>query len=485
MSYTIALSNAASGLRANAKMAETLSSNIANALTEGYARREVNLSAQQLDGSGRGVQVSSITTVENKIATVARRNMSAQNASDTIAFDATGHINTALGDVNSPLALARMMGELEASFVAAGNAPENLNFVRDIAQRANEITDKFSNVSADYQRIRQDADTNIAFEVEKLNFSLSQIERLNEEISKKFHSADDVSGFQAERARLIDDVSEMVPVNVISKDRGRIALFTAEGGTLLDYYRTEFSFTPTPIITPDLTAAAGDLSMISVNGTPTNFLASNGVWAGGKLEALMRVRDETVPQANAQLDGLARDLVERFQDPAVDPTLGATDAGIFTDAGGWFDVANEVGLAGRLELNSLVAPNSGELWRMQSGLNAVTPLNSGNATILANYADAIGSPRAGNPGLGTSVALSAAGFAGKITADAATVWGAWEARSTYSATQAQILEEKEANSVGVDTDSQLQMLIEVENAYAANARVMRVLDEMLARLMEI
>ncbi len=485
MSFTTAFSNSVSGLRASSKMAETLSSNIANSLTEGYARREVNLVAAQLDGSGRGVTVKGVTVIEDKLATMARRDMGARAAADNVAMEAASHVNNALGDVHSPLALARMMGDLEASFVSASNAPENLNFLRDIAQKSSVISDRFNTISREFMQLRQDADTQIGLVVEKLNRNLAEVERLNHEVVKNYSNNADVSGFKAERQRLIDEISEIVPVNVINKDRGRVALFTQEGGTLLDYYRSEFSFTQSPLITPGMSFAAGDLSGLMVNGDPVDVMNSNGVWAGGTLEAHFKVRDETIPNVNGQLDGLARDLIERFQDPATDPTLGATDAGIFSDNGAWFDVANEVGLAGRLSLNTLVGANSADLWRLQSGLNAAVPLNAGDASILSNYARVIQEARVGNAGLGTSIALGAAGFAGKIAADAGTDWGAAETRASYSATQAQVLKEKESNTVGVDSDIQLQMLMEVENAYAANARVISVLDQMLARLMEI
>lgn len=485
MSISIALANAATGLRANAKLAETVSGNVANALTEGYARREVDLRASDLDGAGRGVFVTGVRTAQDIAATRARRDMGAQDGANQTAFRAAERVNQALGEPNAPGSLAQMVGELDAAFVAARNAPSNQNLQRDIAARSVEITNKFKAVSTEYARVRQDADTQIAQAVDLLNTNLAEIERLNFEVERAWNANRDVTGFEATRQNLIDEISDLVPLNVIKKDRGRLAIFSAGGGTLLDYYRTDFAFNRTPMITHDMSAAAGDLSLLDVNGTPNEVIGGTGVWAGGKLEALMVVRDQTVPKSTAQLDGLARDMIERFQDPAVDPTLAVGDPAFFTDGGVWFDTANEVGLAGRIELNSLLEPSSPELWRMQSGLNAAVPLNAGDATILANYADAFAAQRPANAGLAVSVALGAAGFASEITGAAAIEWSTWEYRATYSATQSQLLRENESNIVGVDSDQQMQMLIEIENAYAANARVMSVADEMFSRLMEI
>ena len=57
MSISSAFSNATSGLTATSRLAEVVSSNIANAMTEGYARREVSLSAR----TGGGVSIDGVS----------------------------------------------------------------------------------------------------------------------------------------------------------------------------------------------------------------------------------------------------------------------------------------------------------------------------------------------------------------------------------------------------------------------------------------
>jgi flagellar hook-associated protein 1 len=45
--------------------------------------------------------------------------------------------------------------------------------------------------------------------------------------------------------------------------------------------------------------------------------------------------------------------------------------------------------------------------------------------------------------------------------------------------------EREIDATGVDSDAELQYLMVVEQAYAANARVLSVLDSLLMQLLEI
>ena len=57
MSISGALNNAASGLAASARLADTIANNVANAMTPGFARRTTELSSLALGGYGSGVRV--------------------------------------------------------------------------------------------------------------------------------------------------------------------------------------------------------------------------------------------------------------------------------------------------------------------------------------------------------------------------------------------------------------------------------------------
>lgn len=54
MSIASAFNFAISGLTASSRKAEVVSSNIANAMTEGYARRELSIASQTLGGTEIG-----------------------------------------------------------------------------------------------------------------------------------------------------------------------------------------------------------------------------------------------------------------------------------------------------------------------------------------------------------------------------------------------------------------------------------------------
>src|SRR5690606_42139683 len=73
MSLSASLANALTGLTASARAASVVSSNVSNALTEGYARRELHLSPQSVGGTGAGVKVDSVTRVVDRALVTDRR----------------------------------------------------------------------------------------------------------------------------------------------------------------------------------------------------------------------------------------------------------------------------------------------------------------------------------------------------------------------------------------------------------------------------
>ncbi|MDZ4136072.1 MAG: flagellar basal body protein, partial [Paracoccaceae bacterium] len=73
MSIAAAMSSALSGLTVAARSAELVSSNIANALTEGYGRRELEIGARVVGTTGQGVQVNGVTRMVDNVLIGDRR----------------------------------------------------------------------------------------------------------------------------------------------------------------------------------------------------------------------------------------------------------------------------------------------------------------------------------------------------------------------------------------------------------------------------
>ena len=209
--------------------------------------------------------------------------------------------------------------------------------------------------------------------------------------------------------------------------------------------------------------------------------------AGGSTR-LSRSATRCARQRRARLDAVARDLVERFDDPAVDPTLAPGAAGLFTDVGAAFDPATRSGLpAGSPSTRPSIPPRGGDLWRLRDGLGAAAPGPAGSALSLAALAAALHADRL--PGLGRlsrRPRAAAGGLSGRprlvarrrraATAETAAGYRRRPGRRRCAALEA---------AGGVDTDQEMQKLLLIEQSYAANARVIRPSTNLSTTLMGI
>lgn len=485
MSLSTSLSNALSGLNAASRGAQVVSSNISNALTEGYGRRVLETSAAVNGGQSGGVRVDGVRRDTNLALISDRRLSEAETGQAETRADALSRIEAALGTPDDADSIAARIAALESSLVSAASRPDSTTRLADVLSAAQGVAGTIQAAASDIQSVRMDAENAISQDVETLNSSLSRIAELNVEIRSHAGSNVDTSALYDQRQILVDRIAEIVPLRQIARDGGTIALYTETGAALVDGQASEFAFQPAGMIVADMTIESGALSGLTLNGEPVRATGGFAPMGGGRLGALFETRDVTAPSAQADLDALARDLVERFSDSSLDPSLAPGDAGLFTDRGAAFDPLDELGLSARIAVNAAVDPaEGGAVWRLRDGLGATGVGEVGNSTLLTAFADALTTGRPAVSGPFSGQVFSAAGLASEtVSRISVQAQNAIEGES-FSLARTNALKEAELAG-GVDTDAELQDLMLFEQAYAANAKVMQAVDQMMQTLMEI
>ena len=485
MSISGALSNALSGLNAASRAAEVVSSNIANALTDGYGRRELELSSRSLAGAGAGVKVDGIRRIVDEGVIADRRLADAAFGEVSVRLDFLSRIENSIGIPDDPQSLNGRIAALEASLVEASSRPDSEPRLQRVLARAHDLAGHFEAISDDIQGFRSDADQAIATQVDTLNSSLQRVADLNHEIRLSRGAGRDATGLMDQRQQTIDEISQIIPVKAVDRDFDQLALITPGGSVLLDGKAATLEFSPVGVIVPEMTLQSGALSGLSINGQPVSTSGGNAPIAGGSLAANFALRDETAVQAQTRLDAVARDLVERFQDPATDPTLGVGDAGLFVDGSGAFSAADEIGLSSRLGINAAVDPNQGgEVWRIRDGIGALAQGDVGQSSGLQSMLGALTDDRVPVSGGFMGAARSLSGLAGDFLSGIGSARQNAESDKSYLQTKAETLKELELEN-GVDSDHEMQQLLLVEQAFAANARVIQTVDEMIQSLLRI
>ncbi|MBC7137143.1 MAG: flagellar hook-associated protein FlgK [Defluviimonas sp.] len=482
MSISGALSNALSGLTASARAAEVVSTNVSNALTEGFARRELGLSSRSLGGEGAGVRIDGVSRVVNRSVLGDRRLADAAAANAGLRQQFHAGLERSIGTSDQAGSLTARMDDLESALIAAASRPDSEARLQQVLVGATDLARTINTVSGDIQAARMAADHEIAAQVTALNDALVRIDDLNATILAQRSAGSDATALMDQRQLLVDRVSAIVPVREVQRDHDQISLYTTGGAVLLEGNPVMVGFSAVGVITPDMTQASGALSGLTLNDRPMR-TTEDGVLGGGSLAALFAVRDELAVSAQGQLDAVARDLIGRFAAPGVDPTLATGAAGLFADGGLAFDPLDEVGLSARLSVNALANPaEGGALWRLRDGLGAAAPGDVGNAAILQALAGALAAPQIPASGSFLGAARSASGLAADLLSQVSGARQSADDASAFAGARQSTLAIALASD-GVDTDAEMQSLLMIEQSYAANARVISALDEMIRQIL--
>jgi flagellar hook-associated protein 1 FlgK len=483
MSISGAMNAALSGLNAAARGAEVVSTNIANAQTPGFGRRELVTTVRALGATSQGVQVAGILRHSDPVAVGDRRLAEAGSGGRDVTTAFLKRIETVIGTQDSETSLNKRIDALDRALIEATARPDSESRLASVAQAARNVTNHLATASTEVQSQRAIADDRIEDDVKMLNTSLQKVVELNAQILANNSSGRDATGLMDQRQKVIDHITQILPIRDVARDGGKVALFTTGGAMLVDGSASTFGFVPVGVITPDMTLQSGALSGLTLNGQSIPTSAEAGLISGGTMAAHFTLRDVFAPDMQNKLDAVARDLIERFADPALDPSRAAGDAGLFTDAGGVFDPANENGLAQRLRLNALADPQQGgQLWRLRAGLGATGPGDPGDSTLLQNWQSALIAQRNPVSGGFTTGTRSFGTLAADMVSGVATARLTAESESSFASARLDTLRGTELAN-GVDTDQEMQNLLLIEQAFAANAKVISAADDMIKTLM--
>ena len=485
MSITSGLSSALSGLNAAARAAEVVSSNIANAMTEGYGRRELQLSARTIGGSGQGVSVTGVVRRGDPILLGDRRLAQAGSGGRDATATFLKRLELVLGTVDNASSLGSRISDFDTALLEASSRPESEVRLSKVLESAKTLASHLAGAGSDIQQARSDADDQIESQVTQVNTALARIADLNGQIRATSGSSRDNSALIDQRQQAIDSVAKIIPLREVPREKGEIALFTTGGAVVLDGLPTQLSFTPVGVVVAAMTQASGALSGLTLNGKAISTTAEDGPISGGTLAAQFAIRDDLAPQAQAKLDASARDLIERFAASGLDSTRATGIAGLFTDGGAAFNVSNEIGLAQRLTVNAAADPaQGGALWRLRDGLGATAPGAAGNSQLLKDLQTALTTPRTPVSGGFMTGARSFATLVADMVSGVASARVSAENEASYSAARLDTLSTMELEQ-GVDTDQEMQSLLVIEQAYAANAKVISTIGDMMQKLLEM
>ncbi|WP_342727799.1 flagellar hook-associated protein FlgK [Bradyrhizobium sp. B097] len=360
-SLDIARSIAFSGLSATQVQISVASANISNADTKGYTEKTANQSSSVTSGVGTGVTISGITSAVDKL--LLKSLVGAD--SDLGAADTNNNYLTELqqlyGSTSSGnssttgTSLANTIAAFESALSSLASTPSSASLQSNAVSALAAVTNQLQQTSNGIQKLRSNADQDIASSVTDINSDLQQISDLNKQIKQEAAAGQSTADLEDQRNSALQDLASQMNVSYFTTSSGDLQVYTGSGQALVDSTAHPLSYTALPSVTASTTYSAGSssgFSGITVNGVDITSQISSG-----KVSALIALRDQTLPAAQSQLDELAQQLASSVnavsnQGTSVPPPTSLT---------GTATVSNSTSFAGTGTVRIAVADKSGNL----------------------------------------------------------------------------------------------------------------------------
>lgn len=458
---------------------ETVQQNIANANTPGYSRQTVVLSAtspyasisnapDQAQQFGTGVQILAVQ--RNRASWLdeqARDTSSSLGASTQSAnllasaqnlFDDPGSISDTSAFNPQDFGMRKLMANYFNDWQNVGNQPENAAPRTVLLQDANEMASKIRDTYRGLEAVRNQADTLLADDAQKVNQYLDQIAQLNVKIKQEIGAGNNPNDLLDQRDQALTNVSQYIDVSHKIEPTGDMIVYT--GGTVLvQDERVVNTLTTTP--------EPNNAGHLALQLTPRNdpadppspIVSKPFIPRSGEIAGIIHTRDVDIPGFENQLDTMAQQLVTQTNaiQTASFTANGTPGTAFFTASGPHFSQNIAVALTTPDQIatasTATGGPGDGTAAFNQGALATQALAGLNNQTLTGYYATLVGN-------VGTSVQI------------------AQRSQQRYDGHLNQINAQQQSIS-GVNLDQEFIDLTKFQRAYEAASRAMSNYDDLL------
>jgi flagellar hook-associated protein 1 FlgK len=346
---SVSLNAALTGLKAAQRALDTISTNVANAQTEGYTRKILPQETLLVNGTGSGVLTGTLVRNVDKalLRDLARQVSISQGA--LVKQNYLDKIQDFHGASDAGRSISSQIGQLADAFSNLSTSPDSTILLNNALNSAKLLATKFNDFSDLLNDMRTQAEEEIASTVSEVNSLLRKIADLNVRITGLTSGQQSNADLQDQRDLAIRQLSQYIEVSSFTGENNKIVVMTKQGQTLADDTVYPLVFQENQIL-PSSYYPGGGLSGLTIG--ETNGIALNPANAGGALSSLFEMRDQIVPTYTAQLDEMAQKLAMRFQDQGLE---------LFTDNAGNIPshvnpptTVSYVGFASQIQVNEAV-----------------------------------------------------------------------------------------------------------------------------------
>jgi len=332
MGLSASLATAMSGLRANQAALSITSGNIANAQTPGYVTETANQTELATGTGGSTVQINGASRA---IDLFVQKQLRTETGGQGYA-DQTSNI---LSQLQSVYGTPGSDGTLEAAFNSFTNALQalstssgGLSAQSTALNAAQNLAQQINTTSNGIQSLRTEVDQDIGTSVAQANSDMQRIATLNQQLQGMNPSDPAAATLADQRDNAINDLSGLMDINAVTDGANQISIYTNTGTQLVSNSQAS-RFSVTSSGTMNATAlynvdpsksGVGSLTVTLPNGASIDAI-SNNVIGSGRIAADIQLRDQTLVQAQNQVDQFAASLSSSLSDVTTQGT--ATNSG--------------------------------------------------------------------------------------------------------------------------------------------------------------
>jgi flagellar hook-associated protein 1 len=443
MGLSSALAIAMSGLTANQAALSIVSGNVANANTPGYVVQTPNQIEVATGGSGSSVQV---TGVNRQLDLYVQSQLRTETGGGAYA-DQTANI---LGQLQNVYGTPGGVGTLETSYSNFTTALQALSTSQGSASAqttalaaAQSLAQSLNQTSQGIQSLRSNVEQDIGSSVNEANTDMKQIASLNQQLQGLSATDPAAATLMDQRDSAINDLSTLMDVHVSTGTGNQVNVSTTSGMQLVSgSLASTMNFSSPGALTANSLYSTnasqngvGSLTIQLPNGASYDMVANNTI-TSGKIAADLKLRDQTLVQAQTQVDQLAASMSS-----ALSNTTTAGTA--ITGPPSGFSVSTSNMLAGNT-INLTVTNTATNAQQQISIVNVTDPTalplqNATNANPKLVGADLSNGVTPAvlaqlNQALGPSVTFSGSGTTLNVVSDASAVTAASSTTTASSLT---------------------------------------------------
>jgi flagellar hook-associated protein 1 FlgK len=437
MGLSSALATAMSGLRANQAALSIISSNVANSGTPGYVTQNPNQVEVASGTYGSSVQVDGVNReldlfVQNQLRTETSGGAYANQMNNIL-----GQLQSVYGTPGGDGTLESALNNFTTALQSLSSSPSDSSAQSVALSAASTLAQDLNSTTQGIQALRTNVEQDIGNSATQANADMQKIAQINSQLQGMSSTDPGAATLEDQRDNAINDLSNLVDVNVTTTSSNQVNIFTNTGVQLVGgSLASTFNFSSPGTLTANSQYSAnpaqngvGTLSITMPNGGSIDVVANN-VLSSGQIAADLKLRDQTLPQAQTQVDQMAATLASSLSDVTTAGTAvtgppagysvdtsnvlpGNTINLTYTDSS---NVQHNISIVNVTDSSALPLKNAAGANPLLVGVNLSQPMSQ----VIAQLNSALGASGLGFSASGSNLSITAASSAIKVNSASTT-----------------------------------------------------------------